>query len=63
MDQIKIFREKACDMSVPEKKVNDFLAENEGKIVVKDIKYQADTINPNNAIWAIWNIMIWYETK
>lgn len=45
-----------------EEKVNSFLKENEGKIVVKDIKYTSDSVNPNNSVWKNWTAMIVYET-
>ena len=45
-----------------EEKVNSFLKENEGKIVVKDIKYTSDSPNPHNSVWKNWTAMIVYET-
>jgi hypothetical protein len=45
-----------------EEKVNSFLKENEGKIVVKDIKYTSDSINPHNSVWKNWTAMVVYET-
>lgn len=38
MTQIKLFMDKTPDMESFEKKVNDFLKENDGKIQVRDIK-------------------------
>ncbi len=47
MTQIKLFMDRTPDMESFEKKVNDFLKENEEKIVVRDIKYTAESPNPN----------------
>ena len=44
-----------------EKKVNDFLKENEEKIVVRDIKYTAESPNPNNSAYKNWTAMVIYE--
>ena len=55
--------EKTPYMEKFESKVNAFLKENEGKIVVKDIKYTAETPNPRNDIWKLWTVMIIYENK
>lgn len=63
MTQIKLFNiESRPEVSTAEKEVNMFLAENEGKIVVKEIKYEAVTPNPNNTIWKNWTFMVVYET-
>ena len=45
MTQIKLFMDKTPDMESFEKKVNEFLKENEGKIQVRDIKYTAEPVN------------------
>ena len=59
MTQIKIFTEttysnpadkKVMTTGGLEKKVNDFLAENEGKISVKDIKYSIWSPNPHQIL-------------
>lgn len=46
-----------------ENQINDFLKENDGKIIVKDIKYTAEIPNQGNAIWKIWTAMVIYETN
>ena len=51
------------DMEAFEKKVNDFLKENEGKIQVRDIKYTAESPNPNDSVLKNWTAMVIYETK
>ena len=51
MVQIKLFRDRTPDMEKVEKQINTFLSEQEGRIVVKDIKYTADYVNPNNSAW------------
>ena len=63
MTQIKIFAEKTPEMEKIENQVNDFLKENDGKIIVKDIKYTAESPNQGNAIWKIWTAMVIYETN
>ena len=49
-------------MEAFEKKVNDFLKENEGKIQVRDIKYTAESPNPNDSVLKNWTVMVLYET-
>lgn len=44
-----------------EKQVNVFLKENAGKIVVKDIKYSSNEINPKNPMWRNWTVMVIYD--
>ncbi|MBR6416934.1 MAG: hypothetical protein IKS22_12665 [Bacteroidales bacterium] len=46
-----------------EQKINKFLEENDGKIILKDIKYTAMYPNPNNSAWVSWTVMVIYETK
>lgn len=46
-----------------EKKVNDFLKENDGTIQVRDIKYTAEAPNPNNSVWKNWTAMVIFETN
>ena len=75
MTQIKIFSEttygtepksdKALGIDGLTQKVNDFLAENDGKINVKDIKYTIQSPNPHqtlNTSVKVWTIMVIYET-
>ena len=61
MTQIKHFNEKTPDREVMEKQVNDFLAANDGKITVRDIKYTADPSERNN-VWVSWTVMVVYDT-
>ena len=63
MTQIKLFMEKTPKLEVFESKVNAFLKENEGRRIVKDIKYTAESPNPNNAVWIVLTAMIIYEVK
>lgn len=76
MTQIKIFTEttyhsKESGPNAPliddlQTKVNGFLAENDGKIIVKDIKYAVQSPNPHqilNLAVKYWTIMLIYETK
>ena len=63
MTQIKLFSEKTPDMEKFEKRINEFLNENDGNIIVKDIKYTAESPNPNNSVWKNWTVMIIYETR
>ena len=58
MTQIKLFAEKTPEMEKFENKVNAFLKENDGKISIKDIKYTADSPNPNNSVWKNWTFMV-----
>ncbi len=73
MTQIKIFAEttysnpsdkKVMTTGGLEKKVNDFLAENDGKITVKDVKYSIQSPNPHqilNLNVQHWTVMVIYE--
>ena len=61
MVQIKLFRDHTPEMEKFEKKINDFLSEHKGTIIVKDIKYTADYVNPNNSAWQNWTAMVIYE--
>ena len=76
MTQIKIFtettfRSKEAGPGAPivddlQEKVNDFLAENADKIIVKDIKYSVQSPNPHQVLnlnVKVWTIMLIYETK
>ena len=63
MIQIKLFAEKTPEMEKFENKINAFLKENDGKIIMKDIKYSAESPNPNNSVWKNWTAMVIYETK
>ena len=61
MTQIKLFAEKTPELEKVEKMVNDFLSANEGKILVKDIKYTAEQVNQNNPVWKYWSVMVIYD--
>ena len=61
MVQIKLFRDHTPEMEKFEKLVNNFLSEHKDKIIVKDIKYTADYVNPNNSAWQNWTAMVIYE--
>ncbi len=73
MTQIKIFAEttysnpsdkKVMTTGGLEKRVNDFLAENDGKITVKDVKYSIQSPNPHqilNLNVQHWTVMVIYE--
>lgn len=61
MVQIKLFRDKTPDIDKFEKQINTFLREQEGRIVVRDVKYTADYPNSGNAAWQNWTAMVIYE--
>ena len=61
MVQIKLFNDRTPEMEKFEKQVNDFLCEHKDTIIVKDIKYTADYVNPNNSAWQNWTAMVIYE--
>ena len=63
MTQIKLFMDKTPEMEKFESKVNAFLKENEEKIIVRDIKYTAESPNPNNSAYKAWTVMVVYDTK
>ena len=49
MEQIKLFRSKAILPDALETQVNNFLSENETKILVKDIQYATATTVKENS--------------
>ena len=63
MTQIKLFTDTTPNMEKFELQVNKFLQENEGKIIVKDIKLTAESPNPGNHTWKSWAVMVIYELK
>lgn len=63
MTQIKLFKDTTPDMEKFELQINNFLQENEGRIIVKDIKLSAESPNPNNHAWKSWAVMVIYELK
>lgn len=74
MTQIKIFAETTYSNPADKKvmtterlteKVNNFLAENDGRITVKDIKYSIQSPNPHqilNLNVQYWTVMVIYST-
>jgi hypothetical protein len=60
MTQVKLFERN--DYELIEKAINQFLQENAGGIKVTDIRYTAETINPNKDMWNKWTAMVIYET-
>jgi len=71
MTQIKLFKDKTPiyevktpHMEMFESTVNEFLKENEDKIIVRDIKYTSEIQYFNNrALNIIWTVMIIYDLK
>ena len=64
MTQIKIFmntEEEANVQEIIEEQVNEFLKENDGKIVVKDVKYTST--DTGNCLWRNWTVMVVYDLK
>ena len=61
MVQIKLFRDHTPEMEKFEEQINTFLSEHKDTIIVKDIKYTADYVNPNNSAWQNWTAMVIYE--
>ena len=61
MTQIKLFNAKTPKIEDMENKVNDFLAENDGKITVRDIKYTGEQ-SGNSSVWVNWTAMVVYDT-
>lgn len=59
MTQIKLFNARTPKIEEMEKKVNDFLAENDGKITIRDIKYTGDPFENNS--WVSWTAMVVYD--
>ena len=63
MVQVKLFQEKTPDLKVFEKQVNEFLQQHSQEIKVVDIRYTAESPNPNNGVWKNWTAMLVYETE
>ena len=72
MTQIKIFTETTYQSSGAgpgafkieqlTQEINDYLADNDGKIILKDIKYKILSSNPHNLSIKEWVIMLVYDT-
>ena len=62
MTQVKLFQKTECGSQKIEEWVNQFLQENASSIKITDIKYTAETINPNKYMWTKWTAMLIYET-
>ena len=63
MTQIKLFIQQTPELEKFESKVNAFLEENKDKIVVRDVKYTAESPNQGNTVWKTWTAMVVYEIK
>lgn len=63
MVQIKLFKDETSHVEKFESTVNEFLKENEDKIIVRDIKYTSEKPDPNNTAWDSWTVMIIYDLK
>ena len=63
MVQVKLFQEKTPHLEVFEKQVNEFLQQHSQEIKVVDIRYTAESPNPNNSVWKNWTAMLVYETE
>ena len=63
MVQVKLFQEKTPHLEVFEKQVNEFLQQHSQEIKVVDIRYTAESPNPNNSVWKNWTAMLIYETE
>lgn len=61
MEQIKLFRSKAILPDALETQVNNFLSENETKILVKDIQYATATTVKEYSDQFVWSAMVRYE--
>ena len=61
MEQIKLFRSKAILPDALETQVNNFLSENETKILVNDIQYATATTVKENSDQFVWSAMVRYE--
>ena len=64
MTQIKFFMNTKSVYGSREKlenEVNAFLKENEGKIIVKDIKYTTTEVNHDSPDWNNWTVMVIYD--
>lgn len=62
MTQVKMFIKESPSDNPIEKQVNDFLEENDGKITVKDVKY--DVMWPcrvRNSEWLFWTALVLYD--
>ena len=63
MVQVKLFQEKTPYLEVFEKQVNVFLQQHNKDIKVVDIRYTAESPNPQNSVWKNWTAMLVYETE
>lgn len=61
--QVKLYCNKCAYPMEFEEEVNQFLKENEGKIIVRDIKYTTTPPHPDRNTWQIWTAMVIYEEK
>ncbi len=64
MVKIKLFNvDSTPSVEEVEQKVNSFLEQNDGEIIVREIHYDTMTPNPNNTVWKSWTVMVVYEEK
>ena len=61
MTKIQLFKKKVYQLEDFQKEVNEFLKTNDGKIVVRDIKYTCENTGASSNDWALWSVMIWYD--
>ena len=61
MEQIKLFRSKTILPDALETQVNNFLCENEAKILVKDIQYNTVITAKESSDQLVWSGMVRYE--
>ena len=61
MTQIKVFSAHQPGTDVIENKVNNFLKENEGKIVFRDIKYVEQPKEHHGNPWHEWTVVLVYD--
>ncbi len=61
MTQIKVFSAHQPGTDAIENKVNNFLKENEGKIVFRDIKYVEQPKEHHGNPWHEWTVVLVYD--
>ena len=61
MTQIKVFSAHQPGTDVIENKVNNFLKENEGKIIFRDIKYVEQPKEHHGNPWHEWTVVVVYD--
>ena len=61
MTQIKVFSAHQYGTETIENKVNNFLKENEGKIIFRDIKYVEQPKEHTGNGWHEWTVVVVYD--